>query len=53
MTSGTVDYKGVLWVVDERLNLWNIAPGGHVAVFDVRHSYARLFERNGFTIVKK
>jgi len=30
-----------------------LKPGGHVAIFDVRHSYARFFERNGFTILKK
>jgi ubiquinone/menaquinone biosynthesis C-methylase UbiE len=30
-----------------------LKPGGHVAIFDVRHSYAGFFERNGFTIVKK
>jgi len=30
-----------------------LKPGGHVAIFDVRHSYARFFERNGFTTVKK
>jgi len=27
-------------------------PGGHAAIFDVRHAYDRFFERNGFTIVK-
>lgn len=30
-----------------------LKPGGHAAIFDVRHAYARFFERNGFTIVKK
>ena len=30
-----------------------LKAGGHVAIFDVRHSYARFFERNGFTIAKK
>ena len=30
-----------------------LRPGGHVAIFDVRHAYARSFERRGFTIVKK
>ena len=30
-----------------------LKPGGHAAIFDVRHGYARFFERNGFTIVKK
>ena len=30
-----------------------LKPGGHAAIFDVRHSYAGFFERNGFTIVKK
>jgi len=30
-----------------------LKPGGHAAIFDVRHSYVRFFERNGFTIVKK
>jgi predicted RNA methylase len=28
-------------------------PGGHVAIFDVRHAHGGFFERNGFTIVKK
>jgi len=30
-----------------------LKPGGHAAIFDVRHSYVSFFERNGFTIVKK
>ena len=30
-----------------------LKPGGHAAIFDVRHAYTRFFERNGFTIVKK
>ncbi len=30
-----------------------LKPGGHAAIVDVRHSYARFFERNGFTIVRK
>ena len=30
-----------------------LKPGGHAAIFDVRHGYARFFEHNGFTIVKK
>src|SRR6478735_9422765 len=30
-----------------------LRPGGHAAIFDVRHAYARFFERNGFTIVRK
>ena len=30
-----------------------LKPGGHAAIFDVRHSYVRFFERNGFTILKK
>lgn len=30
-----------------------LRPGGHAAIFDVRHSYVGFFERNGFTIVKK
>jgi len=30
-----------------------LKPGGHAAIFDVRHAYAWFFERNGFTIVKK
>jgi len=30
-----------------------LKPGGHVAIYDVRHSYAKFFERHGFTIVKK
>jgi len=28
-------------------------PGGPGAIFDIRHSYAPFFERNGFTIMKK
>jgi ubiquinone/menaquinone biosynthesis C-methylase UbiE len=30
-----------------------LEPGGHAAIFDVRHAYARFLERHGFTIVKK
>jgi hypothetical protein len=30
-----------------------LKPGGHAAIFDVRHGYAPFFERNGFTIMKK
>ena len=30
-----------------------LKPGGHAAILDIRHSYARFFERHGFTIVKK
>lgn len=30
-----------------------LKPGGHAAIFDVRHSYVRFFERSGFTIVRK
>ena len=30
-----------------------LKPGGHAAIFDVRHSYAKFFERHGFTIEKK
>jgi SAM-dependent methyltransferase len=30
-----------------------LKPGGHVAIFDIRHAYAPFFERHGFTIVKK
>lgn len=30
-----------------------LKPGGHAAIFDIRHAYATFFERNGFTIVKK
>jgi SAM-dependent methyltransferase len=30
-----------------------LKPGGHAAIFDVRHACARFYERNGFTIVKK
>src|SRR5262245_47791798 len=30
-----------------------LKPGGHAAIFDVRHSYVGFFERNGFTIMKK
>jgi ubiquinone/menaquinone biosynthesis C-methylase UbiE len=30
-----------------------LKPGGHAAIFDVRHGYASFFARNGFTIVKK
>ena len=28
-------------------------PGGHVGIIDIRHSYAPVFERLGFTLVKK
>jgi len=30
-----------------------LKPGGHAAIFDVRHGYAPFFERHGFTIMKK
>jgi len=30
-----------------------LKPGGHAAIFDVRHAYGGFFEHNGFTIVKK
>jgi ubiquinone/menaquinone biosynthesis C-methylase UbiE len=30
-----------------------LKPGGHAAIFDIRHSYAPFFKRNEFTIVKK
>jgi arsenite methyltransferase len=30
-----------------------LKPGGHAAVFDVRHAYGKFFERNGCTIVTK
>jgi len=30
-----------------------LKPGGHAAIFDVRHGYAPFFERNGVTIMKK
>jgi len=28
-------------------------PGGHIAIIDIRHRYAPIFERLGFTLVKK
>ncbi len=28
-------------------------PGGHIAIIDIRHAYAPVFERLGFTVAKK